>query len=159
MKPIAPFVLELTLEDHTDTITALMFSPTGNELASGSDNGSIIIYEPLVRSLKYCTVFQGGILSLAWDLQHLACLFVGCNDGTLAIIDDFKNQDPPSSVLTGIKSPIFSLSIDKYSGDIVITVGSEIHIAKEISPSTCCLSLLNCFDCLQAAIVRELCHN
>lgn len=134
MKPVAPFVPALTLEDHTDTITALAFSPTGNELASGSDDGSVIIYEPLVGSLKYRTVFQGGILSLAWDPRHLARLFVGCNDGTLAIVDDFKIQDPSSSVLTGIKSPIFALSVDEYSGDIAIAVGSEIHIAKEITP-------------------------
>ncbi|KIK16764.1 hypothetical protein PISMIDRAFT_15625 [Pisolithus microcarpus 441] len=48
----------------------------------------------------------------------------------LAIIDNFKIQE--LSVLTGVKSPIFALSIDEYSGDIAIAIGLEIHIVKEI---------------------------
>jgi hypothetical protein len=32
----------------------------------------------------------------------------------------------------GIRVPVFSLTVDEYSRDIAIAIGSEIHIAKEL---------------------------
>jgi len=37
-------------------------------------------------------------------------------------------------VLTGIKSSVFAVSIDEYSGSLAICIGPEVHLAKEIAP-------------------------
>ena len=41
-----------------------------------------------------------------------------------------------ASVLTGLKASIFALAIDYYTGDVAVAVGSEVHVAKEIGPSS-----------------------
>jgi len=88
-----PFVLERTLEDHTSLVNALAFAPTGNYLASRSNNGSLIIWDPVTGLMKNCIIFCNPILSLAWDPRHLKCLYVGCEDWTLALLNDFEVRD------------------------------------------------------------------
>ncbi|KAL4065885.1 WD40-repeat-containing domain protein, partial [Scleroderma citrinum] len=129
-----PFVLEHTLENHTSSVNTLAFAPTGNYLASGSNNGSLIIWDPMTGLMKNHIIFHNPILSLAWDLQHLKHLYIGCEDGTLALLDNFETQEPCHSVLTGIKSSVFAVSIDEYSGSVAICIGPEVHLAKEIAP-------------------------
>ena len=88
-----PFVLEHTLEDHTSLVNALAFAPTGNYLASGSNDGSLIIWDPVTGLMKNRITFRNPILSLAWDPQHLKRLYIGCEDGTLALLDNFEVRD------------------------------------------------------------------
>ncbi|KIK22687.1 hypothetical protein PISMIDRAFT_11405 [Pisolithus microcarpus 441] len=131
MKRFVPFTPEHTLNGHTDSINSLAFSPTGNRLASGSEDGSLIVWEPLNGTLIYRTVFHSAILSLTWDPRHFGRLFIGCSDGTLAICEN--SEESTSSILTGTKAPVFALTVDEYSGHVAIALGSEIHIAKEIA--------------------------
>ncbi|KAI5983722.1 WD40-repeat-containing domain protein [Pisolithus marmoratus] len=115
----------------------LPFALDGNELASGSDDRSLIVWDPLSGKLKSHVTFPSSILSLAWSPQHLYCLYVGCLDGALAIIEDLESNKVTNSILTGIRAPVFSLAIDEYSGDIAIALGSEIHIAQALQSGKC----------------------
>ncbi|KAF8834765.1 WD40 repeat-like protein [Paxillus ammoniavirescens] len=123
------------LEGHTGSVTALAFSPGGDRLASGSEDGSIIIWEPLTASLQYQVVLPSTITCLVWDSTRLSRLFLGCTDGTLAVLENFEKQEPGDSVLTGIKVSICALAINSYTGHIAVVAGSEIHLAKEVAPS------------------------
>jgi len=84
------FISEHVLEDHTELVNVLAFSLTGSHLASGSQDGSLVIWEPITGVTKYHIVCPSAVLSLIWDPQYLNCLFVGCNHGVLAVLDNFK---------------------------------------------------------------------
>lgn len=88
MKPVIPFTSEHTLLGHTDSVNVLAFSPTGSQLASGSDDGSLIIWDPSAGTLTHRIAFQSAVLSLSWDPRHFYRLFIGCSDGTLAICEN-----------------------------------------------------------------------
>ena len=88
-----PFVLERTLEDHTSSVNALAFAPTGDYLASGSNDGTLIIWDPVTGLMKNRITFRNPILSLAWDPRHLKRLYIGCEDGTLALLDNSEVRD------------------------------------------------------------------
>ena len=85
-----PFVSEHVLEDHTESVNVLAFSPTGSRLASGSQDGSLVIWEPSTGVTKYCIVCPSAVLSLVWDPQYLNRLFVGCENGVLAVLNNFE---------------------------------------------------------------------
>ena len=85
-----PFVSEHVLEDHTESVNVLAFSPTGSRLASGSQDGSLVIWEPITGVTKYRIVCPSAVLSLVWDPRYLNCLFVGCTHGVLAVLDNFE---------------------------------------------------------------------
>ena len=84
------FVSEHVLEDHTESVNVLTFSLTGSHLASGSQDGSLVIWEPITGVTKYCIVCPSVVLSLIWDPRYLNGLFVGCNHGVLVVLDNFK---------------------------------------------------------------------
>ena len=88
MKLVNPFVSEHTLLGHTDSVNVLAFSPTGSQLASGSEDGSLIIWDPNIGTLTHRIAFHSAILSLTWDPRHSYRLFIGCSDGTLAICEN-----------------------------------------------------------------------
>ncbi|KIK12473.1 hypothetical protein PISMIDRAFT_18720 [Pisolithus microcarpus 441] len=131
------FTPERVLQGHTSTVNALTFSPSGGELASGSDDGSLIIWDPLSGKLESRITFPSSILSLAWGPWRPYRLYVGCLDGTLAIVEGSESNETTNSVLTGIRAPVFSLAVDEYSGDIAIALGSEIHIAQTLPSGKC----------------------
>lgn len=87
------FILECTLKDHTLSVNALAFAPTGNYLASGSNDGTLIIWDPVTGLMKNHITFHNPILSLAWDPWHLKRLYVGCEDGTLALLNNSEVRD------------------------------------------------------------------
>ena len=84
------FASEHILEDHTESVNVLAFSPTGSYLASGSQDGSLIIWEPITGVTKYRIVCPNAVLSLVWDPRYLNRLFVGCEHGILAVLDNFE---------------------------------------------------------------------
>ncbi|KIK10702.1 hypothetical protein PISMIDRAFT_124037 [Pisolithus microcarpus 441] len=132
-----PFTSERVLRGHTGAVNALTFAPSGNELASGSEDGSLIIWDSLSGKLKSRFTFASSILSLAWGPRRSYRLYVGCLDGTLAIIEDLESNEATNSVLTGIRAPVFSLAVEGYSGDIAIALGSEVHIAQALQSGKC----------------------
>lgn len=90
MKQNVLFALHHTLEGHTDSINVIAFSPAGNWLASSSEDSSLIIWKPLTGLSLHRIVFPSTILSLAWDPQCARCLFIGCQDGSLAVVVNFE---------------------------------------------------------------------
>lgn len=135
-----PFTSERVLQGHTGAVNALTFSPNGTELASGSEDGSLIIWDSLSGKLKSRFTFTSSILSLAWGPRRSYRLYVGCLDGTLTIVEDLESNEATNSVLTGIRAPVFSLAVEEYSGDIAVALGSEIHIAQALQSGKCVTS-------------------
>ncbi|KIK20951.1 hypothetical protein PISMIDRAFT_104822 [Pisolithus microcarpus 441] len=137
------FTSERVLQGHTGAVNALTFALNGSELASSSKDGSLIIWDSLSGKLKSHFTFTSSILSLAWGPWRSYCLYVGCLDGTLAIIEDLEKHCEMlavNSVLTGIKAPVFSLAVEEYNGDIAVALGSEIHIAQALQSGKCVTS-------------------
>ncbi|KAG1889753.1 uncharacterized protein F5891DRAFT_1198419 [Suillus fuscotomentosus] len=81
----------------------------------------------------HCITTRCPITSLAWDpSEWRRRLFVGGADGLLAIMENFKEQEPIDAILTGVKAPVYAIAIDPYTGHIAIALRSEVHIAKEL---------------------------
>jgi len=47
-----------------------------------------------------------------------------------------------SAVLTGVDAPVYTITIDAYSGVIALGMGPEVHLAKQVAPSEHHLPLL-----------------
>jgi len=85
--PFSPSALEpsfRTLRGHTDSVWLAVFSPDGQHLASGSNDGTIRIWNVATGQCLQTWNGHTGILSVAFspDGQHLAS---GSGDGTIRI--------------------------------------------------------------------------
>ncbi|KAG2092259.1 WD40-repeat-containing domain protein, partial [Suillus cothurnatus] len=119
---------------HTDGITCLSFAPQGNLLASGGDDGNIIIWDVELGKILHRIIACCVITTLAWDpSKWRRQLFVGGADGLLAIVENIEDREPVHSVLTGVRAPVYAIAIDSHTNHLAIRVGSEVHIAKEVS--------------------------
>jgi WD40 repeat protein len=83
----SPYELETTLSHHTDSITVLQFSPNGDYLASGSDNGVVLIYctsswKPIRRFIDVSPVSV-----LLWHNKTRNILLCGHRSGDLHLVD------------------------------------------------------------------------
>ncbi|KAG1842000.1 WD40-repeat-containing domain protein, partial [Suillus tomentosus] len=118
---------------HVDNITCLAFAPQGDLLASGGDDGNIILWDVSLGKILHRITTSRPITSLAWDpSEWRRRLFVGGADGLLAIMENFKEQEPVDSILTGVKAPVYAITIDPYTGHVAIALGSEVHVAKAL---------------------------
>lgn len=77
------YKLQTTLHHHTDTITTLQFSPSESFLASGSENGVIIIF--LTQSWKPIKRFidASPVASLLWHPSFPKTLLCGFSSGDI----------------------------------------------------------------------------
>ncbi|KAG1842720.1 WD40-repeat-containing domain protein [Suillus tomentosus] len=127
------YALVSTLTGHVDNVTCLAFAPQGDILASGGDDGNIILWDVSLGKILHRITTRCPITSLAWDpSEWRRRLFVGGADGLLAIMENFKEQEPVDAILTGVKAPVYAIAIDPYTGHVAIALGSEVHIAKEL---------------------------
>ena len=86
------FILETTLSHNTDSIAVLQFSPNGNYLASGSDNGVILIYctsswKPMRRFID-----ASPVTALLWHRKARNVLLCGHGSGDLHLVDVRKSK-------------------------------------------------------------------
>jgi len=80
------YTLVGTLNGHGDSITAAQFSPNGAYLASGSEDGLLLIHsvgdwKPLLRFVD-----ASPITSLVWHPSIKRLLFCGCKSGDVHMI-------------------------------------------------------------------------
>ncbi|KAI6108390.1 hypothetical protein EV401DRAFT_1891874 [Pisolithus croceorrhizus] len=111
---MSTYVVHKTLlNEHTDSVNALSFSPCRMYLASGSSDWSICIWK--VSRIKKDT------------------LICGCEDGAVFYLSDF--------LLTGFArreiqlsmkdAPIFCLDLEPVMRLLVIGIGNEVHITQD----------------------------
>lgn len=81
------YTLMKTLGGHRDSITATQFSPDGAYLASGSEDGILLIHP--VDKWKPLLQFADAspITSLVWHPRLKRLLFCGCKSGDVHIIE------------------------------------------------------------------------
>lgn len=103
--------------EHKEPITCLAFSATGDYLASASEDGVLVIWNIANGAQVASIQFENPVLSLAWDSQHQARLFVGCSDGIAAYIDNYQVLSCfPSRIrlpLTFLQGPLIPILIDQ----------------------------------------------
>lgn len=163
----AHFVCERALIGQTQPITCLAFSLTGNLLASGSKDCSVVLWVPLTGVMKHHLLLPSTVISLAWssecqlsplitsrsvefwsDLCHqflfLILLVTGAYSGHL--------------VLSGIKAIVSAIVVDQNTGHIAFGVGSELHMAHAIESGFYCLSYL-ALQCSPWCFCRYMPHS
>ena len=87
--------------EPTESVAALAFSPSGDLLASGDDNGNVIIWDPLKGLLRHRIITDSSVVCMTWSTDTARKrLFVGCLNGSLNVIEHLDVCTPSSSSLT-----------------------------------------------------------
>ncbi|MFL5589781.1 MAG: NB-ARC domain-containing protein [Ktedonobacteraceae bacterium] len=127
--------LHLVWQAHTDTVSALAFSPDERRLASGSWDGTITLWE-LERGVPLWTVWQTTCVSLAFAPDGRTLASSG-NDATVRLWDpqsgtNLETLPHPAPVFAVAWSPDGRLlASGSFDGDIRVW---ETHAAQ---PATC----------------------
>ena len=88
--PFEPYTLLHTLAgSHVSGVNVLAFSSCGRYLASGSNDKSIIIWDPISGKSLQRIFVKDEVLSLIWHPRNCA-LYFGCQDGTLIVVENFS---------------------------------------------------------------------
>jgi WD40 repeat protein len=82
-------ICKLAAQVNLSAVNCLVFSTTGNYLASGHDDGSIHIWDPLEGLYLHHIELGKPVLCLMWDPTHPPHIFCGCQDGMVAYFDKF----------------------------------------------------------------------
>jgi WD40 repeat protein len=77
------YKLMVTLHHHTDTITALQFSPCGSYLASGSDDGVVFIFSTESWNPVKRFIDVSPVTSLLWHPSFPKTIICGFNSGDI----------------------------------------------------------------------------
>ncbi|KIJ11052.1 hypothetical protein PAXINDRAFT_16014 [Paxillus involutus ATCC 200175] len=121
-----------SLKGHTAPISCVQFSPDSAMLASGADDSNLMIWDTKLGSLVHHIIVPGTVNCLAWDYSTTGkCVFCGCANRMLLLIENFDDEQPSDFVQTGTKSTIHVLCVAQISGQLAIAVGSKVHIAQE----------------------------
>ena len=75
---------------HSDTVNALVFSPDGKSLASGGDDGFIIIWDVQTGKVAYRLGAEDKVDSLVWHPLQPETVIVGCAGGSVQQIHHFS---------------------------------------------------------------------
>lgn len=76
-------------DGHSSTVNALVFSPDGMYLASGSDDETVIVWNATLGRLLYRCFFDSPVDSLLWNPVEEETVILGCQSGTLKQIRNF----------------------------------------------------------------------
>jgi WD40 repeat protein len=91
-----PYILHHTFNAHSSSINCLAFSVGGHFLASGHKDGSIRIWNPHDREYLHRVEIGSLVLCLQWHPLRHSHIFCGCQDGTVAYIDEFGHASVQS---------------------------------------------------------------
>ncbi|KAG1900873.1 WD40-repeat-containing domain protein, partial [Suillus fuscotomentosus] len=141
-----------TLVGHTDSISCLRFSPKGHLLASSGDDSQLIIWETSTGIIRHQITTLSPVFAMVWDPRYKSRLFCGCENGKTLLVyrfqvayqtnqnfntsNRYELQGPDHEVLTGTVAPVYALDVDAVTGYLAIGIGSEVHVAREISGNT-----------------------
>jgi WD40 repeat protein len=81
--------LHILTNGHTGSINCVAFCSSGDHLASGGDDSSLIIWDIPRGVLQYQIKFKSPILSVLWDPRWHSTIICGCQDGTAVILNNF----------------------------------------------------------------------
>lgn len=104
MEPNSPALYRLTsiLTDHTHSVNAMAFSTDGLMLATGGDDGLLLIYCLSVTmntwTLKFRFQAIGAITCIVWNPRFEAVLLVGNRNGDVHVIRLSRVWNPWSAV-------------------------------------------------------------
>ncbi|KAH7921123.1 WD40 repeat-like protein, partial [Leucogyrophana mollusca] len=121
---------------HVDSVICLAFSKGGEFLASGGEDGKLVIWD-IVKAQPLSRIhMKSPVLSLQWNLKSKSTLFCGCQDGTLVLIPDVNDTGTMFEVLTGVQAPVYCTDLHSSGRELAIGLGCEVHIAKEMTKFT-----------------------
>lgn len=154
------YVLQHHLGDgHSGTINALAFSADGMYLASGSDDESVIIWSLPFGHYCYRSLFRSPVDSVLWNPVEEETLIVGCQSGALKQIRNFslvrraylavpglislsmQDDQEEYDIRLGSRSHIYCLDYHPATRRLAVGMGTEVHITREVSPSTSVASI------------------
>lgn len=75
-----------TLSGHTSSITAILFSPDGEYLASGSENGVVLVSSTESWETVKTLVNVSPVTALLWDPTFPMTLVCGCASGAMLTV-------------------------------------------------------------------------
>jgi WD40 repeat protein len=88
-----PYLLLKTFagsEAHSGAVLCLAFSPDGAHLASGAEDGLLIIWDVQDGKPLYRIDLQSPVSCLSWNPHCSLTLFCGCDNGSAYYIDDLR---------------------------------------------------------------------
>ena len=132
---------------HTDSINSAGFSVDGKSLATGSEEGSLVMWSVEDGSIVERRLLNTSILTVMWDLHVPKRLYFGCMDGTAAYIDKphvrpislaltylMWRQGPIHHIKTGLYNiPVYAFAVGQRTSNIALVAGPEVHIAAQVN--------------------------
>ena len=82
----SPYTLLTTLHGHTNSINAIKPSPDRKHLASGGDDGTIIIYSTKTWKAVKRYGNLSPVTALAWHPTVPSCIIFGCKNGDVQTV-------------------------------------------------------------------------
>lgn len=87
----SPYLPSHVLDDgRVALVNCLSFSPFGEYLASGREDGTIAIWDTQDGKYLHCIDVKSPVLCLAWDPVRRSRIFCGLQNGTVAFFDKFQ---------------------------------------------------------------------
>jgi WD40 repeat protein len=94
-----PYLLHQTLLGYKSQINCISFSPTGEFLATGSEDGLLRAWNTLDGKELAFLEADSSITCIEWHPVRRKRLFFGCSGGSVMFADNFGKVRPMTNVL------------------------------------------------------------
>lgn len=151
------YVLKRTLINaHSQSVNTLSFSPSAIHLASGADDGTLIIWNVSDGTFAFRLRCKSPVHVVLWHPTRSQTLFVGCRDGAVLearnfrLVSDSWNQCVQCEIWParlclflqadhnthpinlGAVGTVHCMDYNASRGFLAVGHGHEVHVAKEI---------------------------